>query len=267
MKKPFSSLTLYAVVFMAFLYAPVILLPIFSVNDNTFAVFPLKGFTWKHYESMAANTSMLEALVNSLMVGVTAAVVATALGLVASIVLTRRLLPGTGVLLATIMLPLIVPSIIFAVAFLVLLVKVLRIDLSLWTITIAHIFVCLPFSVMVLMARFEGLDRSLEEASGDLGESAWGTFRRVTLPLVMPAVISSLLMCFVTSFDEFVMAFFLSGTKPTLPVFLYGQLRFPAKLPQVLALGSLILVASTVLAVAAEVIRRRGVAPVGATDV
>ncbi|MGF0538179.1 ABC transporter permease [Agrobacterium sp. ES01] len=267
MKKSFDGFTAYALVFMVFLYAPVVLLPLFSFNDNTFAIFPLKGFTLKHYVAMADNRSMLDALGNSLMVGVIASVTATALGLVAAITLSRKKLPASNFLLGTIMLPLIVPSIIFAVAFLVLMVKVLGINLSLWTIMIAHIFLCLPFSVMVLMARLEGLDRSLEEASYDLGEGSWGTFRRVTLPLVMPAVISSLLMCFVTSFDEFVMAFFLSGTQPTLPVFLYGQLRFPNKLPSVLALGSLILIASTILAVTAELLRRRGGAQLSATDV
>jgi spermidine/putrescine transport system permease protein len=110
----------------------------------------------------------------------------------------------------------------------------------------------------VIMSRLEGFDKSLEEASRDLGEDAWTTFWRVTLPLAWPGVVSSLLLCFITSFDEFVLAFFLSGTQPTLPVFLFSQLRFPNKLPGTLALGSLILMVSAVLVVIAEVIRRRG---------
>ena len=266
MTRRFRFLSLYAVGFLIFLYAPAILLPIFSFNDNTFAVFPLKGFTFKHYDAMFANVSMLDALGNSLLVGAIASLTATAIGIPLSIALARRLLPGGGVLLATVMLPLVVPSIVFAVAFLVILVRILQVDLSLWSITIAHVVLCLPFSVMVLMSRLDGLDRSLEEASRDLGETALGTFRRVTLPLILPAVISSLLMCFITSFDEFVLAFFLSGTQPTLPVFLYGQLRFPNRLPSMLALGSVILIVSTLLVIISEVIRRRGATGLKAGD-
>lgn len=254
-----SPLFLYALLFTVFLYGPVLLMPLFSVNDGIFAVFPLKGFTLRHYADMAANGSMLEALKDSLVVAVIVAVTATAVGLPTSIALTRYRLPGGGAIAATLMLPLVVPSIVFAVALLVILVRVLNVQLSLWTVGAAHVFLSLPFSVMVLMARLEGFDRSLEEASRDLGETPWGTFRRVTLPLAWPAVISSLLMCFIISFDEFVMAFFLSGTEPTLPVFLFSQLRFPNKLPGVLALGSVILLVSSVLVVAAEVLRRRGV--------
>jgi spermidine/putrescine transport system permease protein len=121
--------------------------------------------------------------------------------------------------------------------------------------------ICIPFAMTVLMSRLEGFDRSLEEASGDLGASGWSTFRRITLPLAMPGVISSLLLCFIISFDEFVIAFFLTGTETTLPVFLFSQLRFPNRLPGTLALGSLLLVGSAALVVLAEVLRRRGAAP------
>lgn len=257
MKPPFRFLSFYAAFFLVFLYAPTVLLPLFSFNDNTFAIFPLKGFTLRHYEAMAGNVAMIDALINSLIVGTVASLFATAVAIPLAIALTRRLLPASGLVLSTVTLPLVVPSIVFAVAFLILLVRILNIELSLLTITLAHVFLCLPFAVMVLMSRLDGLDRSLEEASRDLGETAFGTFRRITLPLIFPAVISSLLMCFITSFDEFVLAFFLSGTQPTLPVFLYGQLRFPNKLPSVLALGSLILIASTILVILSELIRRK----------
>jgi spermidine/putrescine transport system permease protein len=111
----------------------------------------------------------------------------------------------------------------------------------------------------VLMSRLEGFDKSLEEASRDLGENAWMTFRRVTLPLAAPSIVSSLLLCFITSFDEFVLAFFLSGTEPLLPIYLFAQLRFPNRLPGMLALGSSILLFSTIVVILAEILRRRGV--------
>ncbi len=121
-----------------------------------------------------------------------------------------------------------------------------------------HIVICAPFAITVLMSRMEGFDRSLEEASLDLGESSWMTFWRVTLPLALPGVISSLLLCFMVSFDDFLIAYFLAGNEATLPIYIWGQLRFPYKLPSVLALGALILMASAVLVVIAEWIRSHG---------
>jgi spermidine/putrescine transport system permease protein len=253
----FRFLSLYAGLFIAFLYAPTLLLPLFSLNDGVFAIFPLEGFTFRHYAKLAGNAGMLEALYNSLGVATFAAFATTGLALPLSIALTRRKLPASDLLLSTVMLPLVVPTIIFAVAFLIIIVRVFGMELSLGAIAVAHVFVCLPFSVVVLMSSLEGLDLSLEEASRDLGETSFGTFRRVTLPLIMPAVVSSLLLCFISSFDEFVLAFFLSGTSPTLPVYLYGQLRFPNNLPSLLALGTVILVVSSAVVVLAEVIRQR----------
>jgi spermidine/putrescine transport system permease protein len=255
----FRPLSFYAVLFMVFLYAPVLLAPLFSFNDSLFAVFPLKGFTLKHYWSMAGNTGMLIALQNSIIVAVFVSVAATAISLPAAIALTRHKLPGSAVILSLFSLPLIIPSIVFGVAILIIALRLLGIELSLWTVGAAHVFICIPFSLTVLMSRLEGFDKSLEEASRDLGENAWMTFYRVTLPLSLPGIISSLLLCFITSFDEFVLAFFLAGTEPTLPVYLFGQLRFPNKLPGMLALGTSILVFSTALVLLAEYFRRRGV--------
>ena len=168
--------------------------------------------------------------------------------------------PGWAAIQSFSMLPLVIPSIFSAVALLVFILKILGIGLSLWTVAAGHVIVCLPFCISVLMSRLEGFDPSLEEASRDLGCGAWQTFWRLTFPLALPGVSSSLLMGFITSFDEFVIAFFLTGTEPPLPVHPFSQLRFPNKLPGVLALGSLILVGSALRVIAAEVIRKRGVA-------
>lgn len=258
MKARFDLLPVYAVLFMVFLYGPMLLMPLFSFNDSTFATFPLKGFTTRHYVEMAENTSMLEALRNSLMLGIGVSITATAVAVPASLALTRYRVPGGGPILSFMMLPLVVPSIVLAVALLVIVLNILNIPLSLWTVAAGHLMICIPFAMTVLMSRLEGFDRSLEEASGDLGASGFSTFRRITLPLAMPGVISSLLLCFIISFDEFVIAFFLTGTETTLPVFLFSQLRFPNRLPGTLALGSLILIGSALLVVLAEVLRRRG---------
>mgnify|MGYP000450414397 FL=1 len=154
------------------------------------------------------------------------------------------------------MAPLFLPEIIVAVSLLMIVLQV-GAELSLLTVILGQVVFCLPYSMAVLTAGFDGFDRSLEEASLDLGETAFGTFRRVTLPVVAPAILSSLLVSFTISLDEFLLAFFLSGTEPTLPVYIWGQLRFAAKLPGVLALGSLMLALSICLLVAAEFLRRR----------
>jgi spermidine/putrescine transport system permease protein len=132
-------------------------------------------------------------------------------------------------------------------------------QLSLFTIGASHLLVCVPFSMLVLISRLEGVDKNLEEASLDLGETGWTTFWRVTFPLAMPGIVASLLLSFTTSFDEFLLAFFLAGNETTLPIFIYSQLRFPNRLPSVLALGTCILVVSFLVVTFSEWLRRRGV--------
>jgi len=117
---------------------------------------------------------------------------------------------------------------------------------------------CVPFSLAVMIACFEGFDRNLEEASRDLGEGPVSSFVRVILPIALPAVLSSLLMTFTVSFDEFVLTFFLCGSNITLPIYLWAQLRFPEKLPSVMALATLILCFSFVLITLAQRLRRIG---------
>lgn len=252
-------LLIYACVYMFFIYAPVLLLPVFSLNDSIYVAFPLQGLTFKWYGEMIANTGLIAALQNSVKVGVVVAVVSTAFGLLAAKAVTRYDLPWKGPLTGLIMLPLVVPYIIMGIALLSFVRRTLDMDLSLFTIGAAHVLVCVPFSMLVLISRLEGFDKSLEEASLDLGETGWSTFWRVTFPLALPGVVASLLLSFTTSFDEFLLAFFLSGNDTTLPIFIFSQLRFPNRLPSVLALGTCILVASFIVVTFSEWLRRRGV--------
>ncbi len=259
MRRHLDALTVYGLGFLAFLYAPVLLLPLFSFNDNTYAVFPLKGFTLNAYAALLEDPSLGHALGNSLMVGTGVSIVSTILGMLGAMAVTRYRLPGRQPVMGVIMLPLVVPSIILAVALLIILRQVFDIPLTLWTVGAGHVLLCVPFSMLVLMSRLEGFEKELEEAAADLGENAWMVFWRVTFPLALPGIVSSLLMSFTVSFDEYVIAFFLSGIEQTLPIFLYSQLRFPQRLPMTEALGSAILMASTFIVVASELVRRRGV--------
>jgi len=254
-----KSLRAYALAYLAFLYLPVLFLPLFSFNNSRFIAFPFTGFTTRWYSALFADDAMLHALGNSLEVGAVTALLSTLLGLLAAKAVTQYRLRGTGALLGFVSLPLFIPDIVLGIA--LLLLGAIGFPLSLAGVALGHASLCVPFALTVLIARFEGFDRNLEEASADLGEGAWMTFWRVTFPLVLPGIAASLLLTFITSFDEFLLAYFLSGTEATLPVYIWGQLRFPDRLPMVLALGALILVASVALVVLAEWARNLGVAP------
>ncbi|WP_040485673.1 ABC transporter permease [Lutibaculum baratangense] len=249
-------LGVYAVAYLVFLYAPVLLLPLFAFNDGTIIAFPLKGFSTRWFEELWQTAAVHRAVENSLYVGLATAVISTTLGIFAARAGARYAFPGKRGILGFIMLPLVLPEIIIATSLLVVLVQ-LGFGLSLGLVVLGHVLLCLPFSISILNASFQGFDRNLEEASQDLGESALMTFWRVTLPLVTPGIIASLLISFTISLDEFIIAFFLTGTEPTLPVYIWSQLRFTAKLPSMMALGFLLLLFSLVLLVTAEYFRRR----------
>lgn len=249
-------LAAYACAYMIFLYLPVILLPLFAFNDATVVAFPLSGFTGKWFDVLWTTDALHDAVRNSAIVAISTAVISTILGACAARAAARYRFPMKSGIIGFIMIPLVLPEIIVAVALLIMLVR-LGMPLSLWTVIIGHVLICTPFAIAILSSAFAGLDQSLEEASFDLGESSWGTFRRVTLPLVMPGVISSLLITFTISLDEFIIAFFLTGTDVTLPVYIWSQLRFPTKLPSVMALGTILLTLSILMLVLAEWFRRR----------
>ena len=259
--KRYGALTAYVVGYLVFLYGPVLLLPLFSFNNSLYISFPLKGFTFEWYRQMVDNEQLMESLQASLKVAVGVSVVSTILGVLAAKALTQYYLPGRGAITGFLMLPLVILSLVLALALLFIMRRVFDAELSLYTVAAGHVMLCVPYSMLVMISRLDGFDRNLEEASFDLGESAWQTFWRITFPLAWPGIVSSLLLCFSASFDEYVLAAFLSGNQTTLPVFIYSQLRFPQRLPGVLALGSCILVGSVVMVTLSEWIRRRGVQP------
>jgi spermidine/putrescine transport system permease protein len=251
------GLLLYAILYLAFLYVPVLFLPLFSFNNSAFIAFPLSGFTLRWYGEMLSDGALAHALGNSLKVGAVVALISTVLGLAAARALTRYRMPGGGIALSFISLPLFIPDIVLGIS-LLLLINWIGFPLSLASVVVGHVLICVPFAVAVLVSRLDGFDVSLEEASRDLGESAWTTFLRVTLPLALPGIVASLLLTFIVSFDEFLIAYFLAGTEATLPIYVWGELRFPQKLPMVLALGASILVATCALVFFAEWIRNLG---------
>ncbi len=260
------SLRIYAIAYLIFLYAPIVLLPVFAFNDATIIAFPLTGFTTHWFEELTQNSALHAAVRNSLTIAACTAVFATILGLCAARAGAMPDFPGKKGITGFVMLPLVLPEIIVAVSLLVILRQVLGLSLGNWTIILAHVLICTPFSIAILNGAFGALDPAMEEAALDLGETRWSAFRLVTLPLVMPGIISSMLIAFTISLDEFIIAFFLTGSNPTMPVYIWGLLRFPSSLPVIMALGTILVALSVVLLTIAEIFRRRGVRRTGGTD-
>ncbi|MFT3732947.1 MAG: ABC transporter permease [Hyphomicrobium sp.] len=247
----------YVVLYLLILYAPILFLAIFAFNASVTPAFPLKGFTTQWFAQMTESRQLVDALWNSLKVATSVSIISTILGGLAAKAIARKRLPGKGVIAGLLGLPLIVPAVVIGIALLILLSSV-GLPLSLNAIRAAHVLFCIPFAMLVMLPRFEAVDPSLEEASRDLGEGLFMTFVRVVAPMSAPAIIASLLLTFTVSLDEFMLAFFLAGNETTLPLFIWSQLRFPGRLPSVLALSTCILVFSFVLVGVAEWFRRLG---------
>lgn len=255
----------YALFYLVFLFAPIVLLPLFAFNDATIIAFPLAGFTTRWFAQLSENVTLMRAVQNSLIIAVSAAVISTTLGIFAARAATRYRFPLKGGIVGLIMLPLVLPEIIVAVSLLIVLLG-LGVSLSILTVILGHVLICTPFCIAILNSAFASLDRNLEEAAIDLGETPASTFRLVILPLVAPGIVSSLLISFTVSLDEFLIAFFLAGTQPTLPVYIFSQFRFPQAVPVIMALGTILVTLSILLLAIAEYVRRRGAARTGAAQ-
>jgi spermidine/putrescine transport system permease protein len=238
-----------------FLYAPIVILLIFSFNDAAVPTFPLSGFTLHWYREFLSNSDLRGALETSAIIASLSSLGAVFLGILASIALTRRRFRVKSAVSALLLSPLVIPYVVFGIS-LLLLFHQLGVPRSLLTVVIGHIVISLPYTILVLVPRLNQIDISLEEAAFDLGASRLRTFRSITLPLILPAVVSAFLIAFTTSFDEYAVASFVVGSRVTFPIYLYSALRFPNQLPQVIAVAVVVLVLSLTVVIAAEVGRR-----------
>src|SRR2546428_6553548 len=238
-----------------FLYAPILILLIFSFNDSAVPTFPLSGFTLHWYHEFLTNPDLKGALETSAIIAALSSMGAVVLGVLASIALSRRPFRGQSAVSALLLSPLVIPYLVFGIS-LLLLFHQLGVPRSLLTVVIGPIVISLPYTILVLAPRLDQIDVSLEEAAFDLGASRLRTFRSITLPLILPAVVSAFLIAFTTSFDEYAVASFVVGSRITFPIYLYSALRFPSQLPQVIAVAVVVLVLSLTVVIAAEVGRR-----------
>ncbi|QIA24871.1 ABC transporter permease [Mesorhizobium sp. AA22] len=249
----------YVLAYLVFLYLPILLIPLFSINNSIQAAFPLQGFTLEWYATLFGNSALSGALGNSLVIGATAATGATLCGITVSYMDLYGRSPLAATISAIARLPILIPGVIVGISLLIL-VNLIGFGPSRTAIVLGHILVALPTTVVIMKSRFAAIPKTIREAALDLGASDWTTFRRVMLPLSLPAIVSAFMLAFLTSFDEFIVAFFLAGTEPTLPLYIWSQLRFPKSLPTVMALGTAILAVSFVIAAIAEILRHRGLA-------
>jgi len=262
-RRLFSPGSIYYWLFAIFLYLPIVLLIIFSFNDSELLRFPLSGFTLRWYKDLAKATELLDAAKNSIIVGLLSSLAATVLGTMAAIAVVRFNFIGKTFFLAISSLPLVIPAVVVGVALLILFSQIFgffgrELELSLWTVGLGHVVVHIPVVMLIVGARIAGFPDNLEDAAMDLGASYWGAQLRVVLPMSLSALVAAFLTAFTTSFDEYAMSVFIVGTDTTLPVYMYSLLRFPSRLPLVVAMGGLIMAASVVLIMFSEWLRRSG---------
>lgn len=260
------GLLLFYLALVVFLYAPIVVLMVFSFNDNRLVTFPLAGFTTRWYRLLLDNAELLDALRASFVIAAISSLIAVGLGVLASYVVVRRRFRGRGAVSGLLLSPLVIPYLVFGIALLILFRAVddlliarfgIYFGLGIHAIVIGHVVVSIPYTILTLAPRLERLSSRVEEAARDLGASPASTFVRVTIPLLLPAIVSAYLIAFTLSFDEYAIASFVAGDVTTYPLFLYGQVRIRIGLPQMIAVSVIVLVASMLLVAATEVWRRR----------
>jgi len=239
------ALLLFAALMYVFLYAPILMLVFFSFN-STRSTQVWTGFSTEWYLELIRDQSILDAFRTSLVVGVTATVIATVIGTLTALAMTRYHFRGKTVADSTIYAATVMPEIVVGVSLLVFFVAA-GFALGITTIIIAHVAFTISFVTIVVRARLSGMDQSVEEAAQDLGASPVETSLRVTLPLILPGVMAGALLAFTLSFDDFVITFFVAGVgSSTLPLKIYSMIRFGLS-PAINALSTVVLVVTMIL--------------------
>lgn len=255
------ALSLYFVLFLVFLYLPTVILISMSFNPNVLPEFPPSGFTLKWYRAALEKDALVTSIMNSLTVALVVSVVTPLIGLAAGYALARREFPGKNAIMGFLLVPLVVPLLVLGVSLLMLFRQgpaFLQVPLGVNAVMVGHVILALPYCLLLLVPRLASIDKRLEEAAADLGATGLQTFRKIVLPLIRPALLSSVIITFVVSIDEVAVASFLSGDQATYPMFLYQSLKFVDQLPPIIPPATVMIVLSFALSILAEVIRRRG---------
>lgn len=259
MRRPKWLLNLGAALLYAFLYAPIVVVIVYSFNTARFGA-GWAGFTTRWYASLPDNSVAISAAKNTLLLGGCSTAISTVLGTLLAFGLSRYEFPGRRWFSRMLYLPVFIPDVVMAVS-LLLLYSLARswlgiFELGLGTIILAHVTFQIPFVAIVVRARLAGLDPALEEAAHDLGANEWQTFRHVTLPLILPGVLAAAMLAFTLSLDDFVVSFFTSGPgSTTLPILIYSSVKRGIT-PDINALSTLIILASAIATISIALLRR-----------
>jgi ABC-type spermidine/putrescine transport system permease subunit II len=247
MKPQNRWLTLYAVIVYIFLFAPIVVLIIFSFNDSK-RNFQWRGFTLEWYPTLFGNQALIDALFVTLRLAAVVVVISTLVGTLLGLALARVRFRGRAATETLLLLPMVTPEIIMGLSLLIFFFAAFGWRGSFTQLALAHVTFCISFVAIVVRARAAGMNPQLEEAARDLGASALGAFRYVTLPLIAPAVLSGALLAFALSFDDYVVTTFNAGVgSSTLPLYIYGKVKFGVT-PEINAISTII-VAVTAVAV------------------
>lgn len=254
-KKKFQLSKIYLAVIMLITYLPIVMVVIFSFNDSKLTV-SWKGFTWKWYESLFNNEALMEALRNSIVLGLISCAAAAVIGTLGAIGMARVNYKSKGMMEYLSTIPIMVPEIILGMVFMAFF-SLLGLPFGMTTLVIAHTAFCIPYVFMMVKARLVGIDKSLEEAARDLGASPGRIFFDITLPLIMPAVASGCLLAFAMSFDDVVISIFVNGPKlSTLPIKVYTQLKTGVT-PEINALCTIILAVVIMILLLSSLLEKR----------
>jgi len=259
-------LKVHAALVFAFLFAPIVGLVVFSFN-RTRSGTRWTGFTTHWYGDLLHDEPALHAFRNTLKVAIIATIIATVIGTLAAFALTRFRFRGRSLYSTLIFVSLVMPEIVMAISLTAFFRRFADVQLSIWTVIAAHVTFCIAFVVVVVKARLAQFDNRLIEAAADLGATPVQTFTRIVLPLAAPGIFAGAMLAFTISLDDFVITTFTSGPgSTTLPLYIFGQLRFGVS-PSINALSTIVLVSAlVVLAVAGVFSVRAAKRGTGAID-
>lgn len=246
---------LTAALAVAFLYAPILFLMLYSFNAGR-SISRLDGLSLRWYRAVFANEEIGRAALNSVLLAMIAASLATVMATAAALAMVRMRVRRKAGAYAVLNFPLMVPEIVTAIASLIFF-STIGLGLGFPALVIAHTTFCIPFAYLPIAARLTSMDPGLEAAAADLYARPWTRFRLITLPLLSPGVVSGWLLAFIVSLDDFIISSMLSGPgSTTLPVHIYSMLRLGIT-PEVNAVSSLMVAASTLVVIASGLIGRR----------
>jgi spermidine/putrescine transport system permease protein len=266
------GLPLYTGLVLAYLFFPIAVMIAFGFNDIKGRFnFTWEGFTFQWWQRLLEIPDLTTAIRNSMLVAAISTVVATALGTMIALALTRHRFRGRGATNLFIFLPMATPEVVLGASLLSLFVT-LNVGRGFWTVLIAHVMFNISYVVVTVKARTQGFNREWEEAAKDLGATPWVAFRTVTFPLIFPGVLAAAVLAFALSVDDYVITLFNRGNLLTFPVWVVGVSRFGVP-PQVNVMGTIIFLLGVTLALLAVPLQRRGlrgaapgVPPRGATS-